>query len=58
MAVYLYGGLCIGVYGYVGLCRSVYLYVWLCMAMWDYLGLRTLLLLTNGEPLYNAYSIR
>ena len=53
------------VYGFVWLCRAVYGCVWLCMAMYGYVdyvglyvGLCTLLLLTNGEPLYVAYIIR
>ena len=43
-------------YGYVGLCMAMYGYVGLCMAMYGYVGLGTLLLVTNGEPLYVAYT--
>ena len=32
-------------------------YVWLSRAMWDDVRLYTLLLVTNGEPLYDAYTI-
>ena len=31
-------------------------YVWLRMAMYGYVGLWRLLLVTNGEPLYDAYT--
>ena len=43
-------------YGYVWLCRAVYDYVGLCRAMYGYVGLCTLLLVTNREPLYDAYT--
>ena len=43
-------------YGWVWLCMAMYGYVGLCMAMYGYVGLCTLLLVTNGEPLYDAYT--
>ena len=54
--MYGYVGLCIGMYGYVWLGRAMYGYVWLCMAMEGCVGLCTLFLVTNGEPLYDAYT--
>ena len=66
MDMYGYVGLCMAMYGYVWLCRAMQGYVWLCramqvsvglcMAMYCYVGLCTLLLVTNGEPLYDAYT--
>ena len=44
------------VYGCVWLCRAMYGYVGLCMAVYGYVGLCTLLLVTNREPLYDAYT--
>ena len=41
-------------YGYVWLCRAMYGYVWLCTAMYVYVWLCHIL--TNGEPLYDAYT--
>ena len=54
--MYGYVGLCRAMYGCVWLCRAMYGYVGLCRAMQDYVGLCTLLLVTNGEPLYDAYT--
>ena len=51
-----YVGLCRAVYGYVGLFRAVQGCVGLCRAVQDYVGLCTLPLVTNGEPLYDAYT--
>ena len=48
--------LCRAMYGYVGLCRAMWGYVGLCRAMYGYVGLCTLLLVTNGEPLVDAYT--
>ena len=44
------------IYGYVWLCWAVNGYVWLSRAMKYYVRLYTLLLVTNGEPLYDAYT--
>ena len=35
---------------------AMYGCVWLCRAMYDYVGLCTLLVVTNGEPLYDTYT--
>ena len=49
-------------YGYVWPCRGMFVCVWLCMAMYGYVGLCKAMevnvyhILTNGEPLYDAYT--
>ena len=51
-AMYGYVGLCMVMFGYVGLYRAEYSYVGLCKAMESNLCQ----ILTNGEPLYDAYT--
>ena len=51
--------LCMAMYGP---CRGMFVCVWLCMAMYGYVGLCKAMevnvyhILTNGEPLYDAYT--
>ena len=53
-ATYGYVGLCMAVNGYVGLCRTMYGYVGLCRTEYGYV--KFCHILTNGEPLYDAYT--